>query len=497
MLNRTTVSVVRGVLLEGNCLHVQLAVHCDRGKRHSAFEGETFLRFRSEGQAVGSLGVLTRAQLPDLHVDGGQRGLERHTGEEIREKNLTPGDADLVDVQSKGLRRSRGRLVGRLPYRRGFGQQRLDIRDARLLPTDRQFGRFQGNPGEVHLLDKRLDRRQAEAELGNPDDRAALLVIDRHFAQADIASHDQGLTPGFHLLDERDDKLCVQPARRHGKGQEVLGDVGEVVWHIQVAYVDVERRLVRVGEGLCLSLDCIACAVGQHGQSRLDERLHIRRDVRHERDADGEFPNGVGLLNRFVLDISSAIDDLDVVDREAHRLRGGGWLRLRTRQEVREVVRLVRTADQADERLGEADLPDHGCPSEQRVIRFEVHVQLFKGREGLRPLRLLYGESPHCGRKGEWIESDLSDRHVSMEGGCELRSEDRLQDGWDDEKADDSEDNEECRRPDQQGLAVTYEALDIPVHGMPPRVTLWSERRPGESREPVLDWMPDRVRHDV
>ena len=216
----------------------------------------------------------------------------------------------------------------------------------------------------MHLSDKRLDRRQAEAELGNPDDRGPLLVVDRHFTQAGVPFHGQGLI-GFPLPDERDDELCVQPARRHGKGQEVLGDVGEVVRHIQVTDVYVQRRLQRVGERPGLPLDGVARAVDLHGQSRLDERLHVGRNVRHEGDADGEFSNGVGLLDRFVPDVSPAVDDLDVVDREAHRLRGRGWLRLRTRQEVREVVRLVRTADQADERLGEADLPGDDRPSEE------------------------------------------------------------------------------------------------------------------------------------
>ena len=460
------VAVIRRVLLEKHGLDHHLAVHLERSERHGAVERDLLLRLGLQCHGVGALGVRTRAQLRDLDVDGRQRGLEGEAGEEVREDDGGPGDNDLVHVQDDGLAGRGRRLFGGFLGRCGLGEQGLQVGDSRLLAADRQLGRLQRHLGEMDLADEGFDRGESDTQLGNPHDRAALRVVHRHLAQADIPLYRQRLL-GLALPDEHDGELGIESARRHAEGQQLRGNIRQIVGEVQVGHVDIEGRFQGVGERLGLALDRVPGPVHDRGEPGLDKGLDLGRDIRQERDADIDLANRMFLLGGLVAELRAAIDHLDIVDREAHRFRRLLRRRLRSRHEIREVVGLVRTADNADKRFRESDLLDDGGPPEQRG-RFEVQVQLLEGGEYLRPLRLLDREPSECRRERERVDAHLRDGHLAMERRGELCGQDGLEDRGNDEKPDERKKDEKNPDADQDARAVTQNELSKANHVTPP-----------------------------
>ena len=203
-----------------------------------------------------------------------------------------------------------------------LGQQRLQIGDPRLLAADRQLGRLQRHLGEMHLADEGLDRGEADAEAwesgrpGRPACRRPPARAGRH----------RPSRPGsVSVLPFRTNTMASLASRRPdgmAEGQQLRGNVRQVVGEVQVGHVDIQRGFQGVGERLGLALD------------RVPGPVHDRRRVpAGQRSGYGTgYSTGTGCRHStsrtacffwrdLVAEVRAAINHLDIVDREAHRLR--------------------------------------------------------------------------------------------------------------------------------------------------------------------------------
>ena len=248
-----------------------------------------------------------------------------------------------------------------------------------------QCGRVEFDGTESQLAVQRPDFAQRHRQTLPFQQRRARSVVQRQVVDADTATQGgAGLGMDRHREVQHQighDAAAAQPHRQR------FGQVADVGQQVELAHLQLQRRLPGLRERCGLRAGVERGAVEAKSEPRLDLHIDLRRQVGEEGKPQVQCFEPVLLMHRAVIDVHRRIADLQVVEGEAQRLRGrrlgrGG---LKASDQVVDVV--VARCGARNAQLGGIDLErlDHRRKTQQRAdVGIDIQPRHLEQRQRLR-----------------------------------------------------------------------------------------------------------------
>ena len=197
-------------------------------------------------------------------------------------------------------------------------------------------------------------------------------------------------------------------------------------------------------------------AVDQREKFRLHFDIDVGGQARNERHADSELGHRMFGLFRPIVEVDLAVDDLNIVEREARRRTGraaGEFF-----DEILKIVFAIFIANHAHVGLDQPQFLDHRPQAKERA-HFQIDEQFIEGKRGSVSLPLFHQKTADRCAHGERIDCDLLDRNRTVEliGQC---AGDFAPDQWRCDQSEQNSDSEQDRSQPEDDLSSAWMPSD-------------------------------------